>query len=89
MEEINIYEVVKKLVGEINPVGETNADNKRFENLKVMTELVDELLMDINDIGFRYRNNCQFSMKRASNFAKKFLAEEMLILKDNADNMKD
>ena len=86
---IDVHEVVEKLVGKINPVGETDVDDKRFEKLKVMTELANELLMDIADVGFRYRNNQQFSMKKASNFAKKFLAEEMLILKDNADNMKD
>jgi len=86
---IDVHEVVEKLVGEINPVGETNTDNKRFENLKVMTELANELLMDITDVGFRYRNNQQFSMKRASNFAKNFLTEEIVILQANIDNIKD
>ena len=73
MSEINVYEVVKKLVGEINPVGETNTDKRRFENLKVMIDLVDELLLDISDMGFRYRNNYQDSMKKASNSANNFL----------------
>ena len=44
---MEIYDVVKKLVGKIDPIGETNTDNQRFENLKVMTELVDNLLTDI------------------------------------------
>ena len=73
MSEINVYEVVKKLVGEINPVGETNTDKRRFENLKVMIDLVDELLLDISDMGWRYRNNYQDSMKKASNSANNFL----------------
>ena len=73
MSDINVYKVVKKLVGEINPVGETNTDKRRFENLKVMTELVDGLLMDIADMGDGYRNDTQDSMKKASNFALNFL----------------
>lgn len=31
---IDTYEVVKKIIGKIEPLGETNIDNDRFENLK-------------------------------------------------------
>ena len=86
---IDVHEVVEKLVGKINPIGETTIDDIRFKKLKVMTELANELLMDIADVGFRYRNNQQFSMKKASNFAKNFLAEEIVILQANIDNIKD
>ena len=68
---MNIHEIVKKLIGEINPVGETNTDNDRFENLKEMCDLVDELLNDI-DFLHHYKNNHQFSMKRAAEYASKF-----------------
>ena len=37
-------DVVKKLIGKINPIGETNTDNERFENLKAMCELVNNLI---------------------------------------------
>jgi len=67
-----IYEVVKKLVGDIKPVGETHVDDERFENMKVITELIDRLLSDVDEVGYRYKNNHQFSMKRASEFASKF-----------------
>ena len=69
---MNIYDVVIKLIGNIKPIGETNIDNDRFENLKIMTELVDELLTDIDRVAYRYKNNHQDSMKRASDFARKF-----------------
>jgi uncharacterized protein YaaR (DUF327 family) len=72
---IDIYEVVKKLVGAIEPVGETHTDNRRYENLKVFTELVDRLVTDLHDIKYNYKNNHQFSMKRASEYASKFLNE--------------
>lgn len=43
-----IYEVVKSLTGEINPVGSTHVDDQRIENLKthinLMNVMVDEIL---------------------------------------------
>ena len=69
------YEIVKKLIGEINPVGETNTDDDRFENLKEMTDLVNMLINDIDNVSYRYRSRGEFSMKRASKFAHEFLTK--------------
>ena len=69
---MNIYEIVKKLVGPIHPIGESNTDNDRFENLKVMTELIDQLLANVDDVAYNYENSHQDSMKRASALAIKF-----------------
>jgi len=71
METIIIYEVVKKLIGKIKPIGETNIDNTRFNNLKILTELVDKLIYDIDSI-IPYKNKPEHSMKKAGNFADKF-----------------
>ena len=70
---IEIYDVVKKLIGKIRPVGETNTDNKRLENLKEMTELVDKLLIDIDKVACQYKDSHEYSVKQASEFAVKFL----------------
>jgi len=67
-----IREIVKKLVGPIDPVGETNEDNRRFENLKTMTELVDLLLTDIDYVTLENAHRVEYSMKRAGEFASKF-----------------
>ena len=69
---IDIYEVVKKLTGPIRPVGETNTDDARFENLKVMTDLIDSLLSDIDAIEYDFKRSHQYSMKKASEFARDF-----------------
>jgi len=66
------YDVVKKLIGPINPVGETNTDNERFENLKAMCELVDQLLTDIDDVAYKNKDRHELSMKRAGEYASKF-----------------
>ena len=71
---MDIHEIVTKLIGEINPVGETNTDNARFENLKAMTELVDELLSDIYRVA-RGNNRHEYSINRAGQFASSFLDE--------------
>jgi len=71
---MEIYDVVKKLVGEIEPVGETYTDNARFENLKVMTELVDSLVKDIDYVGME-KDRHEYSRKRAGEFANKFLTQ--------------
>jgi len=68
-------DVINKLIGNINPVGETNTDNERFENLKAMCELVNNLIVDIDDMAYRNKDAYEFSKKRASEYAKKFLTE--------------
>ena len=67
------YDVVKKLIGEINPVGETYEDNKRFENLKAMCELLNEIHTAVDNVAYEYRDRHEFSIKRACVYAKKQL----------------
>lgn len=69
---IDCYEVVTKLIGKIEPIGETQTDDIRFENLKLLTDLVDKLLCDIDRISYEYKDCQQYSKKRASDFACKF-----------------
>ena len=69
---IDIYDVVKKLTGNINPIGETNIDNERFENLKNVCGLVDILLSEIDTVATGNKNQSEFSRKRAGEFASKF-----------------
>ena len=69
---MDIYEAVIKLVGNIKPVGETYEDDRRFENLKVLTRLVDDLLTDIDDVATTYKGCPEYSKQRASKFASDF-----------------
>lgn len=69
---INVYEVVKKLIGPINPIGSTETDEMRFENLKSTTELVDALLTDIDAVQYVNKDCCEFSRKKAADFAEQF-----------------
>lgn len=66
------YDIVKKLVGEIEPVGETNTDEKRFKNLEQMTNLVDSLLLEIRTVS-ECKTSHEYSVKKAGEFADNFL----------------
>ena len=68
-------DVVKKLIGKIEPVGETNEDNKRFENLKNMCELVDKLMYDIFQVYKDNQHSNEYSVKRSADHAKYFCSE--------------
>lgn len=72
--DMTVYDVVVKLIGNVRPVGETYEDDRRFENLKEMTILVDNLLSDI-DCVIPYKSKKEYSMKRAGEFADNFFTK--------------
>lgn len=69
MKEHDLRTIVYKLVGNISPIGETNADDERFENLQEFVELVHVLVWDLYDVS-RRAGRYEYSMKRAGQFAK-------------------
>lgn len=77
MKKLELKDIVMKLVGNINPIGETNTDNDRFENLKNLCELVDDLLGKIDDVSYKNKDSREFSVKRASDYANKFLTDNL------------
>lgn len=74
---MEIKDIVLKLVGDVNPIGETNTDNKRFENLKVLCELVNELVGIIDNVHYSNKDFQEFSIKRASEYANNFLTNNL------------
>jgi hypothetical protein len=70
---MNYTEIVKKLIGKINPIGETNTDAERFENLKEVCKLIDELHIEIDDIAYRNKDSKKFSVKRSVDYINQFL----------------
>lgn len=71
---MEIYDVVKKLLGPIETVGESNTDEARYRNLEATIVLVDKLLCDIHSVA--QDKNCQeFSRARSGERAEKFLQD--------------
>ncbi len=75
---MTIHEIVTTLIGPIEPAGDSCLDDKRFENLKVMTELVGLLVRDIAFVG-RSSVSHEYSVKKAGEYANKFLIDELEI----------
>jgi len=74
--KLTLHEVVAKIIGPIYPVGETNEDNRRLANLKVMTRLTNNLVEDIKEVSDE-KNSYMWSLKEAGRFAHDFLANEL------------
>ena len=69
---MEVVTVVRRLIGPINPIGETNTDAERLENLKEMTALIDALLRHIAALQ-RFKDCAEYSMKQAGKHAEDFI----------------
>jgi len=67
------FEIVKKLIGPINPVGDSSRDEERFENLKHMIELMDQIHSEIDDVAYRNRESKEYSVKRSVDYINVYL----------------
>ena len=71
---MELIDVVRKLVGPIEPVGDSRIDHDRFENLQTMTKLVDKLLGDIDRI-IPCKDSHEASVKKAGMHADAFFEQ--------------
>ena len=69
----NVEEVTTRLLGAIEPQGETNIDNVRYENLKQTIELT-EFLIDKIIMVARNKDAPEYSVNRAGNEADDFIS---------------
>jgi hypothetical protein len=70
---LSLRDIVMKLVGGIEPQGESSGDERRLESLKELTSLVDDLLMEIYRVS-RKKISHEASVKHAGEYAAKFLS---------------
>jgi hypothetical protein len=70
---MELYDVVKKLIGPISPVGETVSDEIRLKNLQTLTRLVDDLVDDIEDVA-SHKDSHEYSVSKAGQLADSFMA---------------
>lgn len=63
-----------RLVGPVKPVGSTEVDEQRLENLKTMIDLVDSLIGDVLTVA-QYRNRTEYSLRESGKRAHDFLEE--------------
>lgn len=85
MSDIDLVAVVKKLIGSIEPVGESHTDKKRLENLKEMTALIEELMHEVNGVAHnksRHEDSMKQIGKHADGFIK-YLVKEYAYSEDD------
>jgi hypothetical protein len=70
-------EIVEKIVGRIDPVGATHIDGERFENLKIMCALVNDLVTEIDAIAYLHKDSYEHSRKQCGQYAKDFLTKTL------------
>lgn len=67
-----IVRIINALNGGITPIGETNVDNQRYENLKTIEIIISYLLDDIQLL-IPNINRYEYSMKRIGDEAVRYL----------------
>lgn len=71
---MELIDVVMKLVGPVDPVGETHTDDKRLDNLIVLRDLTRKLLDRIESVA-EASDGHMASVKAAKDCASAFLAD--------------
>ena len=76
-----LAQILLRLNGEVQPIGETNADDKRFNDLIRLQETLDILLDEVYFV-CEYADYYEFSRKRAGNQAIDWLLEKRAWIND-------
>lgn len=73
-EDVDMYEVVMRLIGPVMPIGDTRADDTRMENLVALCALVEELHSEICRVAGTSGEHMA-SIGLAKKFANRFLTD--------------
>lgn len=79
-----IADIVMKIIGEIEPIGKSEIDNARFDNLLCLENTLDILLDEIRFIKEK-KPNYEYSVKKVQWQADLWLEEKKLWLEEMYD----
>lgn len=71
---MEMHDIVRRLIGPVDPVGCHNTDTERYANLSTTIELVDLLLGDIRDVASQ-ADRYEASVSKLGCLARGFLQE--------------
>ena len=60
---MSIEEILKRLFGRIAPVGETNEDNRRYENIENYYEALNFIIKELKYVS-KYKDRNEYSMQK-------------------------
>lgn len=69
-----IREVVDKLIGDVEAIGETRHDEKAYDNLAIMTYVCDALIDEIRSSS-QTKDRVEYSMNRVGDRAYSYLKD--------------
>lgn len=75
MTKRDTFELIQKLEGNIEPLAETNIDEKHLANLKEWCELHEQITDEICKVANKEDLRCYKSAKEIINYARKHLEE--------------
>ncbi len=67
---MTIKEIIMKLVGHINFVGETDYDSASCENIKTLLKVIDDLMSEVNNVEDTVKGRCEYSARQINNEIK-------------------
>lgn len=76
---MELIDIVNKLVGRIEPIGDTSIDCERFENLKAYCELINEMVKRVDDVVCNNWDSSLASVKRSNYYISDFLTNTLKI----------
>lgn len=76
---MELIDIVDKLVGRIEPIGDTAIDNERFENLKVYCDLIERMIIKVDDIAYENKDNKLSSVKKSVDYISDFFTNRLKI----------
>lgn len=71
---MDTYEIIKKLIGPIDPTGRHEVDVERGRNLSTLLHVVNRLMFDINLVA-RHKDSHEESVRHLGQKASAFLQE--------------
>ncbi len=69
---MELIDIVDKLVGRIEPIGDTSVDEERFENLKAYCELINEMVKRVDDVLCNNWGSSLASVKKFNDYISDF-----------------
>ena len=72
-EDLEYFTIIEKLIGPIEPVGDSDVDRIRLKNLEQYTNLIDKMLVEVDSIASSYKDHHQSSLSVAGEHCSKFM----------------
>ena len=66
---MELKDIVMKMIGNVEPIGSTDVDEERFENLKQLCDLTEKLIYEIEKVAVNNKDMPEYSMSKTSKYA--------------------